>query len=109
MGLSRLAYSLSEMAETLKMQTVCSSETLLPTYESIRRQNPEEQNHHPHRRKNIKSHIVGLYFVIYKVVGFGSILYVSLQVIAYRYSEKISFSGIFLISVPTVGIEPETA
>jgi hypothetical protein len=42
----------------LKMDTVCFSETLASTEESTRRRNPEEQNHHPHRRENLKSHLV---------------------------------------------------
>jgi hypothetical protein len=41
----------------LKMETLCFSETLSPTDESTRRQNPEEQ-HNPHRRENLKSHIL---------------------------------------------------
>jgi hypothetical protein len=39
------------------METVCFSETLASTDESTRRHNPEE--HHPHRRENLKSHIEG--------------------------------------------------
>jgi hypothetical protein len=38
------------------METVGFSETLASTDESTRRQNPEEQHHHPHRRENLKSH-----------------------------------------------------
>jgi hypothetical protein len=38
------------------METVCFSETLLSTYESTRRHNPEEQHRHPHRRENLRSH-----------------------------------------------------
>jgi hypothetical protein len=41
----------------LKMETVFFSETLESTYECIRRQNLEE-HHHPHRRENLKSHIL---------------------------------------------------
>jgi hypothetical protein len=40
----------------LKMETVCFSETLAPTDESRRRQNPEQDHHHPHR-ENLKPHI----------------------------------------------------
>jgi hypothetical protein len=36
---------------------VCLSETLLSTYESVRRQNPEE-HHRPHRRENLKFHMM---------------------------------------------------
>jgi hypothetical protein len=36
------------------MEIVCFSEMLASTDESTRRQNPEE--HHPHRRENLKSH-----------------------------------------------------
>jgi hypothetical protein len=43
------------------METVCFSETLASTDESTRRQNPEEYHHHqPHRRENLKSHILNL-------------------------------------------------
>jgi hypothetical protein len=38
------------------METVHFSETLASTNESTRRQDPEEQ-HQPHRSKNLKSHI----------------------------------------------------
>jgi hypothetical protein len=41
------------------METVCFSETLASTNKSARRQNPEY--HHPHRRKNLKSHRVIVY------------------------------------------------
>jgi hypothetical protein len=34
----------------LKMETVCFSETLVSTYKSTRRYNPEEQHRHLHRR-----------------------------------------------------------
>jgi hypothetical protein len=36
------------------METVCSSETLVSTYESTWRHNPEEQHQHLHRRENLK-------------------------------------------------------
>jgi hypothetical protein len=36
------------------------SETLASTYESTRRPNPEEQ-HHPHRRKNLKSRAASVF------------------------------------------------
>jgi hypothetical protein len=35
---------------------VCFSETLVSTYETTRRHNPEEQALDPHRRENLKSH-----------------------------------------------------
>jgi hypothetical protein len=35
------------------METLCSSETLVSTYKSTRRQNPEDQQHHRHRRENL--------------------------------------------------------
>jgi hypothetical protein len=35
------------------METVCFTETLVPSYESTRRLNPEEQ-HHIHRRENLR-------------------------------------------------------
>jgi hypothetical protein len=40
----------------MKMEAVCPSETLLSTYESTRRHNPE-QYHTLHRRENLKSKI----------------------------------------------------
>jgi hypothetical protein len=39
----------------LKMEAVCSSETLLSTYKSTRRYNPKDQHRHLHRRENLKS------------------------------------------------------
>jgi hypothetical protein len=41
----------------LKMETVCFSETLASTNESTRRQNPEEEHYHLHRRESLKSHL----------------------------------------------------
>jgi hypothetical protein len=41
--------------EALKTETGYFSETLLSTYESPRRHNPQGQNRHPHRRENLKS------------------------------------------------------
>jgi hypothetical protein len=43
-------------ASALKMETVFFSETLVSTYKSTRRLNPE--HHHPHRREDFKSYIV---------------------------------------------------
>jgi hypothetical protein len=40
-----------------KMEAVCASETLVPTYESTRRYNPEDQHQYLHRRENLKSHL----------------------------------------------------
>jgi hypothetical protein len=37
------------------MEVVCSSETLVPTYKSTRRYNPEDQILKLHRRENLKS------------------------------------------------------
>jgi hypothetical protein len=37
------------------MEAVCFSETLAPTDESTRRQNPEEEHHLPYRHENLKS------------------------------------------------------
>jgi hypothetical protein len=47
----------SKNTSTLKMETVCFSETLASADESTRRQNPEEQHYHPHRHENLRSHI----------------------------------------------------
>jgi hypothetical protein len=43
-------------------ETVCFSETLVSSYESTRRQNPEQQHRHPHRHENLKSHNILLSF-----------------------------------------------
>jgi hypothetical protein len=40
----------------LKMEAVFSSETLVSTYKSKRRYNPEDQQQHLHRSENLKSH-----------------------------------------------------
>jgi hypothetical protein len=50
-------YKVTCHKSALKMETVCFSETLATTDESTRRQNPEE-HHHPHRRENLKSHML---------------------------------------------------
>jgi hypothetical protein len=42
------------------MDPVWFSETMASTDESTRRQNPEEQHHHPHRSEKLKSHTVHL-------------------------------------------------
>jgi hypothetical protein len=39
----------------LKMETICFSETMVPTYESTRRHNPEEEHRQLVRRENLKS------------------------------------------------------
>jgi hypothetical protein len=46
------------LSSGLKMETVCFSETLVFTYESTRRHNPE-QHYHLHRRQNLKFHDLG--------------------------------------------------
>jgi hypothetical protein len=38
------------------METVCSSEMLVSTYESTWHHNPEQQNRHLHCHENLKSH-----------------------------------------------------
>jgi hypothetical protein len=43
------------LTSVLKMEAVCSSETLVPTHKSTRRDCPEDQHRHLHRRKNPKS------------------------------------------------------
>jgi hypothetical protein len=40
------------------METVYLVETLVSTYKSTRRYNPEEQHGLLHRRKNLKSHML---------------------------------------------------
>jgi hypothetical protein len=39
------------------------SETLVHTFESTRRHNPEEQHRHPHRRENLKSQSVSHVYI----------------------------------------------
>jgi hypothetical protein len=51
----------------LKMETVCFPETLLFTYESTRRHNPEEQHRHPRSRENLKSRIKQFMFLLRKI------------------------------------------
>jgi hypothetical protein len=41
-------------SSALKMEAVCSSETLVPTYKSTRRHNPENHNQQLHRRENLR-------------------------------------------------------
>jgi hypothetical protein len=40
------------------METICFSETLASTYESIGRHNPKERHRHLHRRESLKSQTV---------------------------------------------------
>jgi hypothetical protein len=40
--------------DTLKMETICFSETLVFTYKSTRRYYPEDQHRRLHRRENLK-------------------------------------------------------
>jgi hypothetical protein len=42
----------------LKMEAICSSETLITTYKLTRRHHPEDHNRHVHRRENLKFQIV---------------------------------------------------
>lgn len=48
--------------ETLKMDTVCLSETLVSTYESTRRQSLEKHRH-PQRRDKLKSNTKIVYHI----------------------------------------------
>jgi hypothetical protein len=54
----------------LKMETVCFSETLVSTYKSIQRHNPQQQHRHFRRPKNLKSHIFNTLILTYWVVTF---------------------------------------
>jgi hypothetical protein len=47
------------------METVCLSETLVRTYDSKWRHNPEEQNDQCQRHENLKFHIIYLYDMWY--------------------------------------------
>jgi hypothetical protein len=47
---------LSNLTSVLKMETVCSSETLVSTYKFIRCYISEDQHRHLHRRRNLRSH-----------------------------------------------------
>jgi hypothetical protein len=40
------------------MEAVEISETLVYSHQSTRRYNPEDRNHHSHRRENLKSHFI---------------------------------------------------
>jgi hypothetical protein len=40
------------------MEAVCSSKTLVSTYQSARRYCPEDQHRHLHRRENFKYHVI---------------------------------------------------
>jgi hypothetical protein len=44
------------------MEEVYSSETLVTTYKSTRRRNPEDQHRHFHLYKNLKSYMIILLF-----------------------------------------------
>jgi hypothetical protein len=45
------------------METACFFATMVCTYKSTWRYNPEDQHRHIHRRENLKSHIIILIFV----------------------------------------------
>jgi hypothetical protein len=47
----------------LKMEAVCSSETLVSTFKSTWHYNPEDQHRHLHRRENLRSRIYLLYCI----------------------------------------------
>jgi hypothetical protein len=53
----RGASRFTSFAETLKMATALSSETLVSTYKSTQRYNSEDQHRHVRRRENLKSQI----------------------------------------------------
>jgi hypothetical protein len=46
----------SEVLSALKMEVLCSSETLVSTNTSTRRYNPKDQQGHLRRCENLKSH-----------------------------------------------------
>jgi hypothetical protein len=50
--------------EALKMETVSFPETVVSAYESNQRHNPEKHRH-PQHRKNLKSHLMKVVFVVY--------------------------------------------
>jgi hypothetical protein len=52
----------------LKMETVCFSETLASIDEYTRRQN-QEQQHHPHRRENLRSLFLALFGAVIQCVN----------------------------------------
>jgi hypothetical protein len=57
-------------ASALKMEVVCSSETLVSTYKSTRRYNPEDQSRYL-RRENLKSEeymLITMYALLRKLV-----------------------------------------
>jgi hypothetical protein len=50
------------MISDMTMETACFVETLVTTYESIRRHNPQDQHGYLHRCENLKSHRILYYF-----------------------------------------------
>jgi hypothetical protein len=44
------------ISSTLKMEAICSSETLVETQGTSRRHIPEDDTIHEHRRENLKSY-----------------------------------------------------
>jgi hypothetical protein len=51
----------------LKMEAVYSSETLVSTYNSVRRYNPEDRHRHLHHRENLKSQTVQMLEAAYEI------------------------------------------
>jgi hypothetical protein len=51
-------------ASALKMEAVCSSETLVPTYKSTWHHNPENHNQHIHRLDNLSFVLLFISFYI---------------------------------------------
>jgi hypothetical protein len=57
-------------SSALKMEAVCSSETMISTYKSTRRHNPEEQHRHLHRRENLISYLGSVCLLVRLFVRF---------------------------------------
>jgi hypothetical protein len=50
-------YLLKSPSSVMKMKAICSSKTLVSTYKSAQRYNPEDQHRHLHPHENLNSHV----------------------------------------------------
>jgi hypothetical protein len=53
-------HTVSRFKNSLKMEVVCSSETLVSTYKSARRENSKDKHRRLHHREKIKYHGTGI-------------------------------------------------
>jgi hypothetical protein len=58
---------LDEFSSTLKMDAICSSETLVASQQTTRRYVPEDDSFHNHRCENLKSYLLEVVWELTKI------------------------------------------